>query len=643
MLKGYPILFILLFYKLTSFAQPSLSKDSINYFITSFKNDNIGVQQLYRVSNAYLKINSDTALYYSNKAMQLAEEIKYDSGYFLGLKYKADALLALGQIEKVYELGENGLMYADRINKPNYKGRAYFTMAIARQYQYKILLAIDLYTKALPYFEEAKAKPNLARVYQNIANLFYEQKAFNKGMQYANKAYTLNKELKDSIKMLECNGLIGNLLYGSKKFDEANAVYIATIKDKIFKLLNPSTQLICLINIGSLFYDRGQYDYALHWFLQATALKNKFNLDFFTRQLFYKTTSTYIKLGNIAKAGQLLHTDGNFNNDEDDKTDFYETWSEYYTATGNYAKANEALIKLRQYGDSVITDETAASFLQMDSIMAQSEKQRLLNQQQLSIQSLQKKDIEKNKTITLLSIGAIALLIIGFIFYLFFKKKEQLKNKSIALLNKENEFIAVKSSLEGQLQERSRISKEIHDDLGSSLTSIALLTEVLKKRIDTNTNPEINKISDTSADMVDKMNEIIWALNTSNDTVNSLVAYIRKFANNFLDDANIELEFLEADIPQNKALEGTVRRNIYLTVKEAINNIVKHSNAKKVLVNINAAKGLLINITDDGKGIDENNLNSFGNGLKNMKKRMEDIGGKFSIENNKGTQIKLIY
>jgi signal transduction histidine kinase len=281
--------------------------------------------------------------------------------------------------------------------------------------------------------------------------------------------------------------------------------------------------------------------------------------------------------------------------------------------------------------------------LQMDSIMAQSEKQRLLNQQQLSIQSLQKKDIEKNKTITLLSIGAIALLIIGFIFYLFFKKKEQLKNKSIALLNKENEFIAVKSSLEGQLQERSRISKEIHDDLGSSLTSIALLTEVLKKRIDTNTNPEINKISDTSADMVDKMNEIIWALNTSNDTVNSLVAYIRKFANNFLDDANIELEFLEADIPQNKALEGTVRRNIYLTVKEAINNIVKHSNAKKVLVNINAAKGLLINITDDGKGIDENNLNSFGNGLKNMKKRMEDIGGKFSIENNKGTQIKLIY
>jgi signal transduction histidine kinase len=643
MLKGLFILSALFYSCTTGKAQTALSRDSLNYFISAAKKDSTGVQQLYRVSAAYLQINSDSALYFSTQAMQLAEQISYDSGYFLGLKHKADALLALGQIDKVYELGENALTYADKLNKPNYKGRAYFTMAIARQYQYKILLAIDLYTKALPYFEEAKAKPNLARVYQNIANLFYEQKAFDKGMQYANKAYALNAALKDTVKMLECRGLTGNLLYGSKKFDAANEVYTDILRSKTYKLLNPATQLIFVINMGSLHYDLEKYDSALHWFLQATALKNKFQLDFFTRQLFYKTTSTYIKLGSIAKAGQLLHADGNFNSEEDDRTDFYETWSEYYTATGNYAKANEWLIKLREYQDSLITDETAASFLQMDTIMAQSEKQRLLNQQELSIQSLQKKAIEKNKTIALLSIGAIALLTMGFIFYLFFKKKEQLKNKSIALLNKENEFIAVKSSLEGQLQERSRISKEIHDELGSSLTSISLLTEVLKKRIDTNINPEINKISDTSADMVDKMNEIIWALNTSNDTVNSLVAYIRKFTNNFLQVANIELEFLETAIPENKALEGTVRRNIYLTVKEAVNNIVKHSGAKKVAVNVSAAHGLHIDITDDGKGIDKGNMNSFGNGLKNMKKRMEDIGGKFSIENNNGTIIKLSY
>jgi signal transduction histidine kinase len=630
MLKNLSFLLTLIFHSVIAFAQLPAKKDSS------------GVLKLFRISTEYLQINPDSALYYSTKAMQLAEELRYDSGYFLGLKHKADALLALGLVDKLYELGEKALSYSDKINKPNYKGKAYFTMAIARQYQYKILLSLDLYSKALPYFEEVKTKPNLARLYQNVANLLYEQKAYDKGMQYATKAYALNVELNDTIKMLECHGLTGNLLYGSKKLNEANAVYKDVLKSKIYKQLNPTTQLVIAINMGSLYYDMQKYDSSLYWFLQAEGMKNKFQLNFFTAQLLYKTASAYIKSGNVAKAQQSL-TNADKNADiEDDKTDFYESWAEYYAATGNYKKANEVLGKMEKYKDSLIGDETASSFLQMDSIMSQSEKQRLLNQKELSIQQLQKKSLEKNKTITMLSAGAITLLISGFIFYLFFKKKEQLKNKTIALLNKEKEFVAVTSSLQGQLQERVRISKEIHDELGSSLTSISLLTEVLKKRVDTNANPEVNKISDTSADMVDKMNEIIWALNTSNDTVNSLVAYVRKFTNNFLQDANMELEFLEMNIPEHRPLEGTVRRNIYLTVKEAVNNIVKHSGAKKVTMEVDAANGLQIKIKDDGKGIDaDNKLLPFKNGLINMKKRMEDIGGTFTIENNNGTLIKL--
>jgi signal transduction histidine kinase len=640
MLKNLSFLLPLFVCNIIALAQSPANRDSLTYLITLAKKDSSGVQKLYRASAAYLQINSDSALYYSTKAMQLAEEIRYDSGYFLGLKHKGDALVALGEPDKLYELGENALTYADKINKPLYKGKAYFTMAVAKQYQYKILLSIDLYAKALPYFEDAKSKPNLARVYQNIANLLYEQKAFDKGMKYANKAHSLNAELRDTVKMLECRALTGNLLYGSKKFAEAITAYSTALKNKDYNKLNPITQFVIPINLGSLYYDMEKYDSSLYWFLQADAVKNKFKLNFLNTQLLYKTASTYIKLGNIVKAYQLLSNADT----ADDKTDFYESWSEYYAATGNYTKANESLIKLMEYKDSLINDETASSFLQMDSIMSQSEKQRLLNQKELSIQLLQKKTFEKNKIITLLSIGAIALLAAGFILYLFFKKKHQLKNQSIALLQKEKEFVSVKSSLEGQLQERGRISKEIHDELGSSLTSISLLTEVLKKRLDTDTNPEVNKISDTSADMVDKMNEIIWALNTSNDTVNSLVAYVRKFSNNFLQDANMELEFLEMNIPEHRPLEGTVRRNIYLTVKEAVNNIVKHSGAKKVIMEVDAANGLQIKIKDDGKGIDaDNKLLPFKNGLINMKKRMEDIGGSFSIENNNGTLIKLSY
>jgi signal transduction histidine kinase len=328
---------------------------------------------------------------------------------------------------------------------------------------------------------------------------------------------------------------------------------------------------------------------------------------------------------------------------ETDLSDYLEAKGEYYTFNSEYETATKYLNQLIQYKDSINSVEVKTAFAQMDSLLFDNEKQRLINERDIQIKTLEINNLNKSKRITFLSLGTLILLISSLLGYLYYRKKQQLKNKDIVLLKSENEFIAIKSSLEGQIQERTRISKEIHDELGSSLTSISLLTEVLKKRLDTKSNPEVNKISDTSADMVDKMNEIIWALNTSNDTANSLVAYVRKFANNFLQDANIELEFSEKQMDEYLPLEGTVRRNIYLTIKEAINNIVKHSNAKKVTMQVNMADGLKIEIKDDGKGINFADLPQFRNGLANMKKRMEDIGGEFSIENNNGTIIKLIY
>jgi signal transduction histidine kinase len=126
--------------------------------------------------------------------------------------------------------------------------------------------------------------------------------------------------------------------------------------------------------------------------------------------------------------------------------------------------------------------------------------------------------------------------------------------------------------------------------------------------------------------------------------VQSLVAYIRKFATNFLDDAQLMLSFEAENLPLEKEIDGSVRRNIYLCVKESMNNIVKHANAHKIRVKIDTnTEGLNINIKDDGKGIDAAHISILGNGLKNMQKRMSDIGGQFLIHNNNGTEITLSY
>jgi signal transduction histidine kinase len=644
MLHIYLLIACILFNNLSTVAQKALSQDSVHYYIKNLpKNGTLQVNTLYRMSAAYLSINVDSSKMFADEAMVLAEKNRYDSGYFLGLKYKADALLAIGKIDAVYELGNDALFYADKINRQEYKGYAYFTMAIAKQYQYQIPVALNLYTKSIPFFEETNNRKNLSRVYQNVASLLYEKKAFAKGLTYAQKAIAINEELHDTIQILTCKVAYGNLLYGSLYLLEANGIYKTVLNDKNFNKLNTIHQYIMLHNIGALYFDLKKYDSSLYYFELATTIKNKYQLEFFALQHLSKTASAYIQLGNFKKAQTLLSQAEKYVDSETDLSDYLEAWSEYYTSNKDFEKATKYLNHLIEYKDSLNSVEVKIAFTEMDSLLNDNEKQRLINERDIKIKTLEINSLNKSKRITFLSFGTLILFISSLLGYLFYRKKQQLKNKDIVFLKKENEFIAIKSSLEGQIQERTRISKEIHDELGSSLTSISLLTEVLKKRLDSNSNPEVNKISDTSADMVDKMNEIIWALNTSNDTANSLVAYVRKFANNFLQDANIELEFSEKEMDIYKPLEGTVRRNIYLTIKEAINNIVKHSNAKKVTMLVNMADGLQIEIKDDGKGIDFETLPQFRNGLGNMKKRMEDIGGKFTIENNNGTLIKLTY
>ncbi|HTH31095.1 MAG TPA: ATP-binding protein, partial [Lacibacter sp.] len=119
-------------------------------------------------------------------------------------------------------------------------------------------------------------------------------------------------------------------------------------------------------------------------------------------------------------------------------------------------------------------------------------------------------------------------------------------------------------------------------------------------------------------------------------------AYIRSYASEYLDNFDMDYNInVPAEIP-NADVSGVKRRNIFLVLKESINNVMKHAKATLVEINIRFEnEQMLVEIVDNGKGIDPEKLNQFGNGLKNMQRRMESIGGSFIILNNNGTTIKL--
>jgi signal transduction histidine kinase len=163
----------------------------------------------------------------------------------------------------------------------------------------------------------------------------------------------------------------------------------------------------------------------------------------------------------------------------------------------------------------------------------------------------------------------------------------------------------------------------------------------LKKQQQLPIEEEVTKIREYSHEMIDKMGEIVWALNEKNDSLNDLLSYSRSYAVEYLAQNGIECLINFPDIPSTIFVSGEFRRNIYLTMKEALHNIVKHAGATRVEIICNLNHGLDIMINDNGSGIDLNNMRPYSNGISNMKKRINELHGNFDIKNENGTSIQI--
>lgn len=205
------------------------------------------------------------------------------------------------------------------------------------------------------------------------------------------------------------------------------------------------------------------------------------------------------------------------------------------------------------------------------------------------------------------------------------KEREDAQNQYIAQLQ-ENE------------QVRTRIARDLHDDIGSTLSSIAILSQVARQHSQKSHNPSeiLEKISNSAQKMMDSMHDIVWTTQPSNDSLNSVTVRMREFAAEVLEAKNI-LYQIQVDEPL-LALKLPTKHHydFYMIFKEAINNAAKYSEATQVQVQVNRENGeLRLHIRDNGKGFEQNSVKS-GNGLKNMQKRAAQLDGKLHIYSRPG-------
>jgi ligand-binding sensor domain-containing protein/signal transduction histidine kinase len=195
-------------------------------------------------------------------------------------------------------------------------------------------------------------------------------------------------------------------------------------------------------------------------------------------------------------------------------------------------------------------------------------------------------------------------------------------------------------------RERARIAQDLHDDLGSSLTRISLLSGLAQEDKDNASQVEIHikKISQSAAQTLRALEEIVWAIRPGSDSLQSLVEYIAHFADELFEGDGVRCRLdLPADLP-SRPLPPEMRHNIFLVVKEALTNSLKHSGAREVRVQAKVeGNSLEIVVHDDGKGFDTLGQNR-GQGLGNMRRRAQAMGGSMGLDSRpgQGTTVRLL-
>ena len=305
-------------------------------------------------------------------------------------------------------------------------------------------------------------------------------------------------------------------------------------------------------------------------------------------------------------------------------------------ATGEYSASIKMIEEcIDKYSDDVNTEKARA--LNTIALNYQFEKEKQLRQSEFDKKTAIAN--EKMKRTALIRNVAIAgLVLVLLVAFLLFRLNSKLR-ASYEALRKTQETLVVTEKQRAEQNVRVNIARDIHDELGSGLTRITMLSGLARKKLAAapdEVDASLVKITQYSRQVSASLNEIVWAVNPQSDTLEGLATYMKGYAQKFLEDTGIPntLDFPES-YPQIP-VDPEKRRNIFLVLKESLNNTAKYADATmvNVLLQINE-RHLLIRISDNGKGMHTADT-STGNGLPNMQTRMMQSGFSFEIESAHG-------
>lgn len=554
------------------------------------------------------------------KALRLYEKLGDESGQAQVNSNIGSLLYSLGRNAEAFPYFKRCIALREKINDQ-------YGLAIAYSNMAQLYVAMDSANAALRYqqlgmerAEKTGSTKLIAQAYTGLSLLYYGQKDYKKALDLELKTVHLLEDAHDE-EMLSRRYIAAGTL-SSLVLDSTTAIDYLNKAIALSKKLNNRDNL------------RDAY---LH-----TTIFFKEHKDFYNA---YENFKNYVRIkdsiindATIARVAELQTQYETEKKDAEIKQlssqqliQKLEIEKQQAIIKGNLLEAKEKqnqidlLTQTQQVQDLKIKQQDQA--LEKQTLLARN----LEQQRKLAVQDklLKEKQLQNQTLLRNFIIGLFVFtVVIGGMLFSRFRLKKRLEQQQLLL------------------RERSRISSELHDEVGSALSAINILSHSAKAKFDSDQNKSkqlLGKISENAQQMMDAMSDIVWSINPANDTLGSILVRMKEFAAEVLEARNINYRF---DVGQEiTALKLTPekRRDFYLIYKEAINNLAKYAEATKASIHLSVKDNQLqMTITDNGKGFDLTNGKT-GNGLGNMRNRALQQGGRLDIESavGKGTTITL--
>ncbi|WP_181368988.1 tetratricopeptide repeat-containing sensor histidine kinase [Flavobacterium pallidum] len=499
--------------------------------------------------------------------------------------------------------------------------------------------SMKAFLEALAYFESVKDDKNKAVAQSNIGLLMVRLSDYSKALQYLNPAIAYAEKNKLPDRLCEFYGNLGKAYMGLNDTIKARVAFEKSLKN--CKISGNQKAISTLYqNMGLLKTRQQNAAGATALYEKSKAVAKTVNSDHDQDNLKISIARSYLKSGKYQEALKLLtEIKAKFLREKKDESLYYTL--DILIPTFAYLKQPDSVLYYQEINKKLSEHLTRLSTLkhtaELETKYQTAKKEKLLAEERAET---------RRKTTLLIGISILTFFVI--IISLLIYRQQKLKNKQQKQEFRLKTAIAQIETQNKLQEQRLSISRDLHDNIGAQLTFIISSVDNIKHGFDIQNirlSDKLRSISEFTKSTIVELRDTIWAMNNSAIAFEDLKVRIL----NFIEKAKMAKEDIHFsfDIDEKlntltlSSIEGM---NIYRTIQEAVNNAIKYAGAENIAIDASAENGnISITITDNGTGFDPENISN-GNGLHNMRKRIEDIGGTFEIRTavSEGTTISIL-